>query len=80
MSATTTERRGPGRPPCCPREVAVRIVELRQQGLSLNKICQVLNDNHVPTPEGGTRWCKSHVDRLLHTRYANAIRTELDGC
>lgn len=77
MSAAMTRRRGRGRPPCCPRELAVRIVLLRSQGLSLTHIAKMLNDDHVPTPMGGPHWRKSHVDRVLHTRYAQDIRDQL---
>ena len=65
--------RRPGRPPCCSRELAERVVELHRQGLSLGQICAVLNVEGVPTPTGKTRWLKSSVDRLLHTRYAQEI-------
>jgi hypothetical protein len=73
-----SERPGRGRPPCCPRELAIRILRLRARGLSYAKICYMLNAEQVPTPTGGSRWLKSHVDRLLHTRYVREIRMGLE--
>ena len=67
MPALQLRRRG--RPPCCPLEVAVRAVDLRRQGLSYAEISTVLNAERVPTPAGRSRWQRSYVDRLLHTRY-----------
>lgn len=69
---------GPGRPPCCPPELAARIIELHRSGLSYGQICIALNAKQVPTPMGGAQWLKSHVYRLLHTRYARKI-IEGDG-
>jgi|HubBroStandDraft_1064217.scaffolds.fasta_scaffold1025413_2 hypothetical protein len=71
MSATMSpfQLRRPGRPPCCPLEVALRVVDLRRQGLSYAEISAVLNAEGVPTPAGRPRWQRSYVDRLLHTRY-----------
>lgn len=62
-------RRGPGRPPCCPRDLAIHVVDLHWKGLSYSKIAVQLNDEGWPTPGGRPRWTKSTVDRLLHTRY-----------
>lgn len=70
--------RGRGRPPCCSRELALWIVGLRQAGLSYAQICTMLNAEQVPTPVSGSRWLKSHVDRLLHTRWVQDIIRELD--
>jgi hypothetical protein len=68
-----TATRRPGRPPCCPRELAIRVIQLRRQGMSYAQICTVLNAEHISTPLGGSRWLKSHVDRLLHTRWVREI-------
>lgn len=65
-----------GRPPSCTRELAVRIIAMRRQGLTLMQICIVLNAHGVPTPTGRPLWQKSHIDRLLHTRYAQDIINE----
>lgn len=62
-----------GRPPCCPRELAVHIIQLRCRGLSYAEISDVLNREQVQTPMGGKRWLKSHVDRLLHTQYVQDL-------
>jgi hypothetical protein len=71
--------RGRGRPPRCSRELAIRIIELRRRGLSYAQICSLLNAEQIPTPMGGSRWLKSHVDRLLHTRWVREIDDELGG-
>jgi hypothetical protein len=71
VSATAPRRRG--RPPCCPPELAARIVGLHRQGLTYTQISAVLNAEGVPTPAGRVRWFKSSVDRLLHTRYAKEL-------
>jgi len=71
MSAPKIRR--PGRPPCCPRELAIRIVCLRRQGLSYTQICEVLNAEGVPTPMGRPRWSKSSIDRVLHTQYVREL-------
>jgi len=65
---STASRRG--RPPCCAPEVLAKVVGLRLQGLSLAAISAVLNTDGVLTPTSRSRWTKSHVDRLLHTRFA----------
>lgn len=68
-----------GRPPVCPREVALHVVALRRQGLSYEAISEELNAAGVPTPMGGSRWLKSHVNRLLHTRYVREMGEENDA-
>lgn len=69
----------PGRPPCCSRESAVRVIQLRHRGLSYQQIANVLNAAQVPTPMGGSHWTKSHVNRLLHTQYAREIEVSMAG-
>src|ERR1700761_4752637 len=59
---------GRGRPPLCPPESAVRIIQLRLQGLSYQAISYVLNREGVPTPLVRAKWTKSHVSRLLFAR------------
>ena len=72
------ESRPPGRPPGCPREIVIRVAGLRREGLSYAAISAVLNAEGVPTPAGRSRWHRSYVDRLLHTRYAMEIIEEID--
>lgn len=55
------------------------VVQLRRAGLSYTRICTVLNAAQIPTPLGGKRWQKSHVDRLLHTRWVQEIIEEIHG-
>jgi hypothetical protein len=73
----STQRRR-GRPPCCPRELAIWIVQLHHQGLSYMQISAVLNAQGIPTPMGRPRWRKSYVDRLLHTQYVRDLIGEVD--
>jgi hypothetical protein len=60
------------RPPCCP-EVAARIVALRRQGYSLQRIADLLNEEGVPTPMGRSPWRKSHVDGVLGRLYVREL-------
>jgi hypothetical protein len=69
-------KRRPGRRPKCPPDVAVRIVSLRQQGLSYQAIGDLLTTERIPTPMGRSQWSKSHVNRVLHTMY---VRDIIDG-
>lgn len=79
MSAAVLERRGRGRPSCCPRELVIRMIHLHAEGLSYEEIAALLNAEGVPLPAGGTRWLKSSVDRLLHTLYARKLLEELSA-
>jgi hypothetical protein len=65
-----------GRPPSCSRELAVRVISLRRQGLTLAQICIVLNAHGIPTPTGRPLWQKSYIHRLLHTQYVREIIEE----
>lgn len=67
-----------GRPPCCP-EVARRILALRRQGYSLQRIADLLNGEGVPTLMGRSPWTKSHVDGLLGRLYVRELNSELSG-
>ena len=69
-------RRRPGRPPSCSRELAVKVINLRRQGLTLVQICIVLNAHGIPTPTGRPLWQKSYIYRLLHTQYVQDIIEE----
>jgi hypothetical protein len=68
---------GRGRPPLCPRELAVRVIHLRYDGLSYRQIADMLNAEGVLTPLVSSHWLKSHVDRLLHTRYVMSLAEEI---
>lgn len=57
----------------------MRIIRLRQANLSYEQIAGVLNADGVPTPLGSQRWLKSHVDRLLHTRWVQELIEQLEG-
>jgi Resolvase, N terminal domain/Recombinase len=49
-------------------DVAERIAELRQGGLSLQAIADALNAQQIPTPRGGTTWRPSSVQAALGYR------------
>jgi hypothetical protein len=57
----------------------MRIIDLHRRGLTYGQICIALNAKRIPTPMGGSRWLKSHVCRLLHTRYAREIIEGYNG-
>jgi hypothetical protein len=46
----------PGRPSSTPASPAERSRGLRADGMTLQAICDLLNEEGVPTPRGGTRW------------------------
>jgi DNA invertase Pin-like site-specific DNA recombinase len=57
--------RPPGRPPSTPEEVAERIRGLRADGMTLQAICDLLNDEGVPTPRGGKLWRPTSLRSVL---------------
>jgi hypothetical protein len=59
--------------------VLAKVIRLRLQGLSLAAIGAMLNTDGVLTPSSRPRWTKSHVDRLLRTRYAQEFIDVLDA-
>jgi DNA invertase Pin-like site-specific DNA recombinase len=50
-----------GRPRTLPPDVAERVCELRADGWSYASIARLLNDDSVPTAQGGARWYPSTV-------------------
>lgn len=56
-----------GRPVETPDEVRERIVAAREDGLSLRAIADQLNDDEVPTAQGGRRWYASTVQSVLRS-------------
>jgi hypothetical protein len=70
MASPVPRRRG--RPPCCPLELAIRVIRLSQH-LSCAQIAAVLNVDRIPTPTGRPQWRREYVDRLLHTQYVRDI-------
>jgi DNA invertase Pin-like site-specific DNA recombinase len=57
-----------GRPSGIPDELRARIGWLRGNGVTLNRIANTLNDENVPTSQGGERW------------YPSTVKAVLDGC
>ena len=61
-----------GRPTTLPVKIERRIVKARAVGLSLAAIADQLNDEGVPTAQGGVRWYPAtvrHVLRLLEPEH-----------
>lgn len=69
-----------GRPPCCPKEIIIRILVLTAQDYSLSQIADLFNSENVPTPTGRSRWYKSMVERTTKTLYARSIEMEAGWC
>ena len=67
MGAADGARGRPGLTSHAP-EIARRIAELRERGLSLNAIAAALNDEGIPTPRGGSEWRASSVQAALGYR------------
>lgn len=62
-----------GRPLLCPEPVLLLVVELREQGSTLQEICDYLNERGLLTPQSRSRWQRSHVSRLVKTASATEI-------
>ena len=56
-----------GRPSSLPTAVRERITAERKSGHSLAAIAELLNDEQVPTAQGGQRWWPSTVRNVLQT-------------
>ena len=54
-----------GRPRATPDAVLRRVVREREGGASLRAIARGLNDDAIPTAQGGSRWYPSTVKALL---------------
>lgn len=57
-----------GRPSGLPKPVLVNILEQRRAGRSLAAIAQALNDEVVPTSQGGARWHPATVRAVLNSQ------------
>jgi hypothetical protein len=53
--------------------ISITNQSLRFTGLSLSRICAVLNSEAVPTPGGASLWRKATVDRLLHALWVRDL-------
>jgi DNA invertase Pin-like site-specific DNA recombinase len=54
-----------GRPSSIPPALAERIRALRAEGRTLQAICDLLNDERVPTPRGGAEWRPTSLRAIL---------------
>lgn len=57
-----------GRPTTVPDAVVARILLAREQGKSWAKIATALNDDGVPTAQGGARWWPATVRKIAESR------------
>lgn len=62
-----------GRPSLLPDDVAARISTARAEGLSLRGIADALNEDGVPTGQGGARWYASSVKAVLTATQARSV-------
>jgi DNA invertase Pin-like site-specific DNA recombinase len=56
-----------GRPASIPDKLAKRIVRMRENGMTLQAICDTLNAEGVPTARGGARWRPTSLRAVLTT-------------
>ena len=63
---TPVSRRA-GRPSSTPQDIADRIRQMRQQGMTLQAICDTLNREGIPTPRGGALWRPTSLRAILRT-------------
>jgi site-specific DNA recombinase len=59
-----------------------RIFAMRDSGKSYQAICDVLNDENVPTPKGGTMWRPSTIQPIIENRtkiYVGIVRYTVGG-
>src|SRR4051812_1178784 len=54
--ARSQDHPGAGRPPAVPNEVADRIRREHEDGRTLGEIARALDNDGVPTAQGGLRW------------------------
>ena len=54
-----------GRPRQLPDPIRKRIARMRKRGLTLRAIADALNDEGVPTAQGGAKWYASTVRKVL---------------
>lgn len=52
---------------------------MRSQGVSYQRISDALNAEGIATPAGGSRWARTYVARLVHTRSAREMGLPITG-
>jgi DNA invertase Pin-like site-specific DNA recombinase len=57
-----------GRPQSIPPRLARRIRSMRSRGLTLQAICDQLNEESLPTPRGGKAWRPTSLRAVLRSR------------
>ncbi len=64
--------RRPGRPSSTPPALAARIRSLRDEGMTLQAICDALNAERLPTPRGGSHWRPTSLRSILAAEPADS--------
>jgi DNA invertase Pin-like site-specific DNA recombinase len=64
-----------GRPRQLPDEVVTRVEFNRNAGWTLRRIADDLNDDHVPTAQGGAQWWPSTVAGVLRSAELDRVAT-----
>jgi DNA invertase Pin-like site-specific DNA recombinase len=64
-----------GRPRQLPEPIRRRIVKMRKRGLTFRAIADTLNDESVPTAQGGLKWYASTVRKVLLARRPTSLRS-----
>lgn len=62
-----------GRPSTLPREVLKRILDAREEGLTWRAIAERLNEDGVPTAQGGAQWWPSTARKAASGQDADTI-------
>jgi DNA invertase Pin-like site-specific DNA recombinase len=70
------DRQAPGRPSSTPEPLADRIRAMRASGMTLQAICDVLNEEGVPTPRGGARWRPTSLRAIVRNTSPAGVAPE----
>ena len=63
-----------GRTPRLPAEVVHRIIDARAEGMSFTAVAKLLNDDQVPTSQGGRCWYPATIRAVERGQDAAALR------
>lgn len=65
-----------GRPSSLPTEVVERILDAREQGLSLRAIAADLTEAEIPTAQGGAKWHAATIKAVIEGQDAAIVRAQ----
>nr|WP_192962717.1 recombinase family protein [Nocardia sp. C-14-1] len=66
-----------GRPQGLPDDVVLRIITERNTGTGYQRIANGLNDDAVPTAQGGAKWYPATVRAVLNSKAAEAVHARV---